>query len=155
VTRQTPVDYAEGTLGVHDVYEQAQEAHTALRSALDTYAAEAKRIRQANDGVEQREHDLAAELRGETPDMSQEALKRALKDAHRTDETLVSMRKVLHDAQGKQEDAHAAIESNKYRLRVLSARMNELGGLLSFFASAKNAAAQRSVKKADDLTNEE
>lgn len=143
--KKSPLAYAEDDLGVHEVYEEAQEAHEALKGALDTYAEQAKRIRQANDSVEQREFELAGEYRGQQHDMSQEALKRAIREAHRTDETLITMRKVLHDAQGKQEDAHAAIEQNKYRLRVLSARMNELGGLLAFLGAAKAASAQRNA----------
>lgn len=143
MAKKSPVDYAEDDLGVHEVYEDAQGVNAALGTALDDYKEQAKRIRQANDTIEQREYELAGELKGEQPDISQEALKRAIREAHQTDETLVQMRKVLNSAHGKQEDAHARIEHSKYRLRVLSARMNELGGLLAFLAAAKSAAARQ------------
>jgi len=142
VSKQSPVTYAEDTLGVHTVYSDAQDVHEELDKNLGIYATQAKRIRQANDAIDQREFDLAGELKAEDPSLSIEGMKRAIKDAHRTDETLNKMRKVLYDAQGKQEDAYAESETCKYRLRVLSARMNELGGLLAFLAAAKSAAAR-------------
>jgi predicted nucleic acid-binding Zn-ribbon protein len=129
--------YAEDTLGVHDVYEQAQEAHGSLESALDAYAAQASIIRSTHDAIEQREYELASALKAYDPSMSQEALKRALRDAQRTDDELVSLRIALHSAQAEQEKAHALVETNKYRLRYLSARLNELGGLLAYYASVK------------------
>jgi hypothetical protein len=133
-----PRNYAENDLGVHRVYEDTDQPLADLNEALDEYAKQSQRIRQANDRIEQTEYELASDLRGESPDLSQEALKRALKEKHRTDEQLVSMRGVIMDAQHKQEQAHARAEMAKYRLRVLSARMNELGGLLAFYAAVKN-----------------
>lgn len=134
---KNPVSYAERTLGVHEVYDEAIAAHTALSKALTDYADQAAAIRGMHDAAEQREYTLALELREQFPDMSNAALDRAIKDMRRSDEDLKAIRANLFEAQSLQEQAHAEIEKNKYRLRVLSARLNELGGLLAFYAAAK------------------
>jgi chromosome segregation ATPase len=143
MSKKNPVAYAEEDLGVHAAYRDAREAQEALDAALDTYASCAATIRSVHDSIDQRKYELANQVRGEKHDISQTALDRALKDFERTDDELISLRTQLMERQDEQEVAHAAITKNKYRLRVLSARMNELGGLLAFLASAKNAAAQR------------
>jgi predicted nucleic acid-binding Zn-ribbon protein len=143
MTRSTPVSYAENELKVHAVHDDALAAHETLTGALDEYAAASRTIRSTHEAIERREHVLASDIKGGDPGMSQEALKRALKDAQHTDDELVSLRAALHQAQDRQNNSYAVIEREKYRLRVLSARMNELGGLLSFYAAAKTAAAQQ------------
>lgn len=143
MAKQTPVAYAEGTLGVHDVYEQSLEAHKQLEAALGLYADAAASIREINGAIEAREYDLVAAHRGENPDISLSALDRWLKDQRHADDSLRELRDDLLNKQADSDSAHVNIEKYKYRLRVLSARMNELGGLLNFFASAKMAAQKR------------
>lgn len=131
------VDYAERDLGVHAIHADSEQPLADLDAALNVYREQAARIRRAHDGIDRREHELASDLRASDGNVSQEAIKRHLKEQHQTDDFLCQMRDVLRDAQSKQEEAHAVIELSKYRLRVISARMNELGGLLAFYAAAK------------------
>jgi hypothetical protein len=141
--KQTPVDYAEDVLGVHAVATEADDVHAALASHLAVHATAASTIRSLNDRIDAREFELAGEIRSEHPDISQTALERAIKDARQSDDVMRGLRRELRDVQSEQDLAQADIERNKYRLRVLSARMNELGGLLAFYGAAKVSATQR------------
>lgn len=138
-----PIEYAEEMLRVHAVHADAEAAHTALETALDHYAKSAQLIREITASIETREYDLVAEHRGANPDISQAALDRWLKEQVHADDTLKELHADLRTAQDHQAQEHADVEKNKYRLRVLSARMNELGGLLTFYAAAKYVAAQK------------
>ena len=147
MSKKNPVQYAEDDLGVHAVYADAREAQEALDAALDKYSQCASVIRSVHDSIDQRKFELASQIRAEKHDISQNALDRALKESERSDEQLIALRSQLLEKQDEQEVAHAVIEKNKYRLRVLSARMTELGGMLAYLASAKNAAtAQRQAQ---------
>lgn len=137
--KATPVTYAEDNLGVHEVYNNSMAAHDDLNASLGDHAREAKELRRLHDEVDTREYELATEVRASDPTISQEALKRAIRDAQQTDESIIALRRSIRDAQDRQEDAQALVEMNKYRLRVLSARMNELGGLLAFYAAVKSS----------------
>lgn len=141
--KQNPIAYAEDTLNVHGVHSEASQAYAALEEALDQYTELGRVIREVTDAIETREYDLVAAHRGENPDISQAALDRWLKEQVHKDETLSDLHRDLRTAQDGQAAKHAEVDKNKYRLRVLTARMNELGGLLTFLAAAKYATVQQ------------
>lgn len=131
------VDYAENTLDVHGVYEQAQEAEVELRDALAQVTDMAHTLRRIADETEHREFELACDIRAEHHGISQEALKRELRESHFTDEQLSQLRDDRLQAQHYHDEASERVQVAKYRLKVLTARMAELGGLLNFYAATK------------------
>lgn len=139
VKKMTPVNYAEDVLNVHGVYKEAEEAHTDLEQALSSHVDAQALVREIANSIEDREHDLAIELRGDNPDLSQSAFERLVKDKIREDDRLKKLRSDMREALSRRDEAEQKIEGRKYHLRILEARMKELGGLLTFYASVKQS----------------
>jgi hypothetical protein len=148
--KQTPVDYAEQVLDVHHVYDEASGAFEDLDAALIAYTAAAQELRSLNSRIEEREYQLAEMARVERPDISQAALDRLVKDSRHDDQPLRAIYADQRRAHDEQALADADIQRSKYRLRVLTARMNQLGGLLTFYAAAKATALPQPKKQTDE-----
>jgi hypothetical protein len=132
---KNPVTYAEGTLGVHSVYDEAKTTLAALETALTDAARHAAERRSLAEQVADREVVLASDERAAQPDMSQTAFDRHIKAVLRRDPTLASLRHDLQGAQAQEDMANAKAKALDATVRALSARMNELGGLLAFYAA--------------------
>jgi len=131
--------YAENTLGVHRVYEEAQaslakldETLTELDTAIDTRRA-------LDDQIADREMELLIEERGKHATMSEAAFGRHLKEVHYKDETLRDLRQKHRSAAGVVSGLELDLKFIESRIRVEAGRLNELGGYLQFLAALKNA----------------
>lgn len=131
------VQYAEQTLGVHATFEQANELLAELESALHDLVAAAQAIRRLNDSLETRELELTIEARADNSEASGAAIERIVKETRLTDDDYTSMKADLRSRQQEHDEAEAQVTLLKYRLRVLSGRLNELGGLTTFYAATK------------------
>lgn len=132
---KNPVIYAEGTLGVHTVHAEAQGALSVLEQALTDAARHAAERRSLAEQVADREVVLTSDERAAQPDMSQAAFDRHIKAVLRRDPTLASLRHDLQGAQAQEDMASARVKAADATVRALSARMIELGGLLTFYAA--------------------
>lgn len=134
------VKFAKDQLGVDEVYAEALDVHAKLEQSLTDIVRHSKEVRRLNDDIEAREVDVIIELRAANPDASGAAVERMAKEAYVSDQRLKELRETLRAEQHQHDLCQSAITASKYRLRILSARLNELGGLTAFYAATKGGA---------------
>jgi predicted nucleic acid-binding Zn-ribbon protein len=135
--------YAEETLRVHAVHNEALAARATLEETLD----ELKTVRDKRRDLEFRiadcEQEVASDERGRHPDMSATAMEKHLKAAlYKTDSwrnLREQLSKVIGDIEGLEHDKHLADTD----IKIAISRMGELGGYLSYLAEVKRAANTR------------
>lgn len=142
-TKKDPVTYAEVDLKVHDTFHDAWEVNEAHSAAVVRRVGHLTKLREVRDDIEHREHEIVTELRGKYMDASEAALSRTIKLAFKDDPHLQSLVRMERVIQGEVDGTDAEIDSLKSTLKLLTARLTELGGLLNFYAAAKSAAAIR------------
>lgn len=131
--------YAEQTLGVHSVYEQAEKALALLDEKLGELDVAQDDRRAIDDDILIKEMDLSVLERGRHPDHSEAALTRHLKEVLHKDETLRQLRVIRRHKQAEVSGLELDIEHTKYSIKVKVARMEELSGYLTYLAAVKNA----------------
>lgn len=134
------LQYAEDTLGVHEVWENVQTYLADLDELLGDLDKAQDIKRQLNEEYADREVALISEMRGVHPNMSDTRFKSEFKGWERTDKELtrirVELNKIGSEIQGLEYDS----DFLKLRIRANSARMEELGGYLHYLAAVKNQA---------------
>jgi hypothetical protein len=138
------IDYAEKTLGVHAVYEAAQQSREMLiQVGGDLVDARANK-REFEALLSDHELDIIADEAGKNPTMSQAALDRHLKVVFRNSDSHQELRQQIRSiaqAIDKLETKKAVLEAD---IRIGSARLSELGGYLQYLAAVKMARPKRS-----------
>lgn len=133
------IDYAEVRLNVHDVYREAMTDRNGLDECLTKLSELRDAKRTFENIVMDREMDLTADERSKHPEMSDAAMGRHLKVVYHDDSILTSARSKLNnlasDLDGLECDKNV-LETN---IKIAVARMNELGGYLSYLAAVKQA----------------
>lgn len=133
-----PVSYAEDVLGVHAVWVEADERLAAHGKLVRERADLHKQIRTIKTRIVDRETDLTVDAPSAFPDASATERTRLLKVAFHKDAALQDMRAEEDDLQATLDMIDADVRHHETGLRVLSARMEELAGLLHFYASARS-----------------
>lgn len=135
-----PVKYAEGTLGVHDVWEESQKRMTRLETALAERSEGVTAIRRLKSAIADRERDLTSDLTAEHADAKTATERnRLVKEGLRADARLQDLRSELDELQATQDLLDGEVKLHETGLHVLAARMSELGGLLQFYAGARKS----------------
>lgn len=133
------VEWAEKNLGVNSVYAEA----LLLQEQLDDLANHLDKaqdvIREVNERIANRETDLYLHERSTHADQSATWLKEHVKHAERKDDTLTALRAELIAAQSNKSGFDYDWEVLRSQLRILEARMIQMGGYLNFLAVAKQA----------------
>lgn len=142
MAKQNPVEYAEGTLGVHQVWDEANDRLVAHEVVKDRYLASLSGIRYVEQQIATREGEIVAEQRGEHPDMKIMEFKQHIAAVMATDEKAVELNTSLAEEKDIRDAAKADMQHHELGLQALTARMNELAGLLEFYAAAKQAASR-------------
>jgi hypothetical protein len=142
-----PVEYAEQHLGVHDAYDRAQNARLDYDAAAVKVNAASAAIRYLHEMILSREQEVSAEQRGLNPQMSATGFGQHLKAELQIDDKMEEYRLKIIEEQGNKDTADAMADSAKYRIKIESARLEELGGLLNFYAAAKYATSQNHTSK--------
>lgn len=133
------LDYAENRLGVHTVYEEAQESLAKLDETLTQLDSAIDKRRTLDDRIADREMDLLIEERGKHPDHSEAAFARHLKEVQHKDTTLRQLKADRNAAAGEVSGLELDVKFIENRLKVETGRLNELGGYFQFLAAVKNA----------------
>lgn len=132
--------YAEETLGVHAVYEQAQAARKELDECLTLLAEARDSKRDLEVQLSDREMEITALEFGKHADMAQWRMEKHVKQAVHTDEGWRAIRdkltEVLKTIEGLELDRTMAEQD----IKIAVSRMGELGGYLSYLAEVKRAA---------------
>lgn len=131
-----PITYAEGVLGVHSVWTEAESRLTAHGSAVLHRADLLALLRGNRADQADREATLLAEVTGKYAEQSDTARNRILKTVVHDDDAHRRLREGERELQAALDDVEANISHHEKGLSVLSARMVELGGLLTFYAAA-------------------
>jgi hypothetical protein len=130
--------YAETQLGVHTVFQSAEQARVSLDNVYTELSKAGDSKRDLHDRIADQEMLIASDERGKHPDMSAAAMDKHLKVAfsknydHR--ELRDQLRKATGDVEGLEYDARIL----EYDLKIAIARMTELGGYLNYLAAVKN-----------------
>lgn len=136
------VAYAEGDLDVHGVYDRAAEAIATLEDNLTVLRTTAAKRRTVESEMLDCEIDLTARERAEYPEWSQAQMDRHMKVLLHEHDDMVKLRSTLSAVRAEHERAEHEAELSRIRARVEAARLEELGGLLHFYA-ARTPLAQR------------
>lgn len=133
------VTYAE-SLGVHSIHEEAVAALDAYKALQVKRVAALRTLRDARGLIEDEEHTIVAS----TPlQESAAAWERALKVARSTSEVLDELRHREQQAQIELDGIDAGLSVYDHTLKVAVARMNALGGLLSFYSDNQSSQSNK------------
>lgn len=130
-----PVEYAERTLKVHGVYEQAENLLVELDYAHENHVRALSALRAAREGLADRQAAVTITERATHADLSQTAFEANLKLVLQTDPETRGARFDLSNAQATVDQTESQVRRLERHLDVASARLIELGGLLTFFAA--------------------
>jgi hypothetical protein len=148
------LQYAESTLGVHEVYQEGRDALERLELALNTLDEAQDKRRALDEQIAAREMDLLIEERGKHPDHSEAAFTRHLKEVHYKDDLLKALRGERATAAGVVSGSELDVDFYRMRVKFTSARMEELGGYFNYLAAVKNAEAQMPLSPVQGLAQE-
>jgi hypothetical protein len=146
------LDYAENVLGVHRVYDEANELNDELNKTLDLLDSAIDARRDMDEKIADYEMDLLIAERGKHPDHSEAAFARHLKEVHHKDAQLKMMRQVRNAKSGEVSGLELEIEYIKSQLKVKVARMEVLGGYFRFLAVTKEAELQNNSANSANST---
>lgn len=149
-----PVVYAEKSLNVHGVFEDATASLIAHGELVDQAGVLRQQIRNVAAQLEDREALIASELRAKYHEMSENALGPVVKRAVHDDAEHTVLRQEERDLRNTLDSVDAQLGHEEKVLGVLTARMNELGGLLTFYAARTGASPQsRETNETEKPTN--
>lgn len=135
VVAGNPVVYAEHTLKVHAVYEKALEELDRYEVARGALVSAQSALRFAREELADHEADFTVICRGENPKLSATAFDRMLKVSLQQDSKHRDLRRHIAELQEEVDSAELDVKTLDRRLEVAVSRMNELAGLLTFYAA--------------------
>jgi hypothetical protein len=133
------LDYAEKTLGVHSVYDEARSVQEQHARAMTDLADFFRVKRKVTSEIADREADVIVDERSKHPDHSHAAMERHLKTEFRRDAKLQELRGRLLDIDSAIDEAEFRSRSYEAQLRLLTARIEQLGGYFNYLAAVKTA----------------
>jgi hypothetical protein len=131
------VQYAEDVLEVHKVWQQAQERFDQYTSALGDRAKLQSDLRKIRASLSDREAILIQEGRIKYAELSATAFDKVYRTLVHDDSDHRELREHERERQCDLDLVEADISAHEYQLKLFTSRMNELGGLLEFYAAAK------------------
>ena len=137
------VNYAENVLGVHNPWSESLRRLESHRVAGERIASIKTEIRNTKASVDDRRLSLISEAPAKYPDLSITARKDQLRIDFAHDAHLIHLEQEVRRLEGELDSAEAERRHHELGLHILTARMNELGGLLNFYAEAKAAAGRK------------
>lgn len=136
------IEYAEQTLGVHSVFQEAHDLVSKIDEVRKAIAAGRKNKRIYEADLVDREFELLSAAKAGDPSASQAAIERAVKSLVHTDRDARQIRQHQADLSASLDDLDAQLHTLERDLQVKVARMNELGGYFAYLAALKNAQTQ-------------
>lgn len=147
VSGDRSITYAEGTLGVHDVYQEAKAALADLRHAQTALVEHLNSKRIVAEQLADREYELVSEERAKYHEMSATAFEPHMRKVKHEDPEMKRLRGDLSKIQYEIDTTEAAVREHEFTCKVKQARMEELGGLLNFYAAVKTASVTTTQEK--------
>lgn len=131
------LQYAEQTLGVHAVYNEANSLAEKLdkfTTDLDT-ALDKRRV--IEEAILDREADLLIEERVYNPSQSATWMDQHMRVQKRKDKLLVSLRQTKNELTSEISGLELDIDVLKSKLKIKVARLEELNGYFQYLAAVK------------------
>lgn len=141
MSKKDPVHYAEDDLGVHNIYDEARahfDDHSYYTKQVESLNLQ---IRDIKTQIEDREREVVSDERAKQLDLSKTAFGEHLKEVLKADESLRAMRGDLSALEAERSNCELNLKNLSLGIQLRSARMEELGGLLYFYAVCKGVAA--------------
>lgn len=142
------VEYAETALGVHQICETTISARDKLDKTLTALSEKRDAKRLAEQNLSDLEMEIAIMERGNHPEMSQAQMDKHLKMSVFKDDRWKKLRDELRELNDELDGLEFDRKMGERDIEIGCARMNELGGYLSYLASAKNASTAVSAREA-------
>jgi hypothetical protein len=139
------VEYAENTLGVHEILAGALKAREDLDKVYTELSEQRDAKRLAEQNLADREMELAIEERGRHPEMSQAQMDKHIKAVYFKDETWRRLRDELREMTDALDGMEFDRRIKERDIEIGCARMNELGGYLAYLAAVKNASTAKTT----------
>jgi len=133
------IGYAEETLRVHHTYVEAERARAELEKAATKIAEWNALRREAEEALKDRDMELTANSWADHPDFSATKMEGFVRSLKQSDEFSRILRKKLSEYAGQLQRAEHDKLMAETDIRIAVARMNELGGYLSYLAAVKQA----------------
>lgn len=131
------LSYAENILNVHGVYEDANR----LLNELDKIYGELDKAqdsrRQLVEEIADREMEILSDEWGKHSDMSAARMDQHIKVAKREDAALKAFREKLNERLAEIQGLEFDLDLTKSKLKVQTARLEQLGGYLHYLAAVK------------------
>jgi chromosome segregation ATPase len=131
------IDYAEKTLGVHQVYEGCQAARNRLDETLTLLSESRDRRRELEFLVQDAEMEVASDEWSKHPEMAVGRMEKHLKIAIQSNDRCRELREQIAKLQGDIDGYEADVKVAETDVRIAVARLTELGGYLQYLAAIK------------------
>jgi hypothetical protein len=131
--------YAEVTLGVHDVYEEALAFRAGLDETLTALGEARDKKRAVEVMLQDAEMNVISEERSTHPEMSQAQMDKHVKVALSKNDTIRALRQQLLESVGDVEGLEFDRTMNETDIKIAVARLHELGGYFEYLAAIKRA----------------
>jgi polyhydroxyalkanoate synthesis regulator phasin len=133
------IKYAEDNLGVHSVYERAQQLADEITVERGKLVQARHQKVNAEEAYTDAELAFIADMRADNPDLSQTAFEKFVKGKIHQNPNLRKMRGELANIAHRMDELEVDIRHLQNKLDVATARMGELGGYLHYLAEVKAA----------------
>lgn len=133
------LNYANDTLGVNKVYEDALKIREELNETLTLLSDARDKKRELESKLVDVEMFVAAEERGKHADMSQAAMDKHLKVALHNHPEWRTLRANLANLAGEMDGLEMDKTMHETDIKIAVSRMQELGGHLQYLAAIKQS----------------
>lgn len=149
-TRNRAIRFAEDELGVHTVFRDSVELEEKLRNCIAERTEEEIIVRMREARIEGRIIEVREKVRADSDSsISATAYESKVKDACASDEQLREYKEALSENKDRLTMLEGEIRGYELMHRSRIARMNELGGYLSYLAASRNASTAARVSVND------
>lgn len=131
------LDYAENGLKVHEVYNEAIELLERQRESLSKQLKARDAKREVETQIADREMELTLDEAGKHESMSVAAMERHMKAVLHNDLLLGQLRAKLREVGSELDLAESSLKFIDSSIKVITARITELGGYLNYLAAAR------------------
>ena len=140
------LEYAEVTLGVHTVYEEARTAHNGLDECLTrlSEARDNKRLLEYN--LADREQEIIQQCWIDNPDMAQGKMDKFAKVQIHADAGWKAIRSQLAETLSEIDGLECDKTTLETGIKIAVSRLHELGGYLAYLAAVKQAASTNTTE---------
>lgn len=119
------------------MWDDARTAMDNLHDALERETNATKQIRQLRDQINDREHQIVTGSRPAFIELSETAWNKKAKELFHDDPNLKELRQKIRDEEAKHDQAQADVKYCTTDCQMFASRMDELSGLLNFYAASK------------------